>query len=364
MEENLQKLSENFRKLREEFQKISPSADRELLERFEKAKKYSIISRIGGTPLVRLDNLKKFLGLPENTFIWGKVEGLNPGGSVKDRPALFMLEWGIRKGYLTREKIVIDSTSGNTGIAYAMICSVLGIKLKLCIPSNASFERLKILTIFGAELVLTDPLEGSDGAMRECEKIYSENPDLYWKPDQYGNPANPLAHYLTTAPEIWKQTGGEIDFFVAGLGTGGTLMGAGAGLKELAKAHGKDVKVVCVEPEEPLHGLEGLRNSEYSVIPKIFDPNFPDMLIRVKSENAYEMSRLVAKCEGLFIGPSAGAALWASCKIAREFSNSSKNINIVVILPDSGDRYFSSRLWEVKEFAKVMKEIRWRMKGK
>jgi cysteine synthase B len=335
--------------------------DEELLRRFEEARRFSIISRIGNTPCIKLDRLKKILSLPENINIWGKVEGLNPGGSVKDRPALFMIEDGIRSGKLTSEKIVLDSTSGNTGIAYAMICAVLGIKLRLCIPSNASFERLKILTIFGAELILTDPLEGSDGAMAECMRIYEENPDLYFKPDQYSNLANPKAHYTTTSLEIWESLGGKVDFFVAGVGTGGTIMGAGKRLKELNPS----VKVVAVEPEEPVHGLEGLRNTKYSVIPKIFDVNFPDIYVRVKTEDAYRMCRMVALYEGLFIGPSAGAALKASEIIAREFaphrisSNSSHNISIVAILPDSGDRYFSSRLWEDKRFTELLSKIRW-----
>ncbi len=336
--------------------------DEELLKRFNHAKKFSIISKIGNTPLVKLDRLREILKIPDNINIFGKVEGLNPGGSVKDRPALSMIEEGIKQGELTREKIVLDSTSGNTGIAYAMICAVLGIKLKLCIPANASFERLKILKIFGAELVLTNPLEGSDGAMEECMKIYEKNPELYFKPNQYSNPANPLAHYRTTAPEIWRDTSGKVDFFVAGVGTGGTIMGGGKRLKEL----NPNLKVVAVEPEEPLHGLEGLRNTEYSVIPDIFDSSFPDIYIRVKTEDAYKMSRLVALCEGLFIGPSAGAALKACEIISKEYiekngKKDDESINIVAILPDSGDRYFSSRLWEDKKFTDFLSKLRkWR----
>ncbi len=331
--------------------------DEELIKRFDEAKKYSVISKIGNTPLIRLDRLRSYLGLPENITIWGKLEGFNPGGSVKDRPALFMIEDGIRKGKLTRDKIVLDSTSGNTGIAYAMICAVLGLKLKLCIPSNASFERLKILTIFGAELVLTNPLEGSDGAMNECAKIYEKNPDLYFKPDQYSNPANSLSHYKTTAPEIWEDTGGKVDFFVAGVGTGGTIMGAGKRLKEF----NPNIKVVAVEPEEPLHGLEGLRNTKFSIIPSIFDVNFPDMYLRVKTEDAFQMSRLVALIEGIFVGPSSGAVLKACEIIARKFVwNGTENCSIVAIFPDSGDRYFSSRLWEDKRFTDLISKIRWK----
>jgi len=332
--------------------------DEELFKELQLAKQTSIISKIGNTPLVKLDRLKRVINIPEHINIYGKVEGLNPGGSVKDRPALYMIEDGIKSGKLTRDKIVLDSTSGNTGIAYAMICAVLGLKLKLCIPANASFERLKILKIFGAELILTNPLEGSDGAMEECRRIYEKNPELYFKPNQYSNPANPKAHYETTAPEIWRDTGGKVDFFVAGVGTGGTLMGAGKRLKEL----NPNVKVVAVEPEEPLHGLEGLRNTEYSVIPDIFDLSFPDIYIRVKTEDAYQMARLVALCEGLFIGPSAGASLKACEIISKEYidknGKQNESINIVAILPDSGDRYFSSRLWEDRKFTELVSKLR------
>jgi cysteine synthase B len=331
--------------------------DHELLKILEEAKKYSIISKIGNTPLVKLVRLKEFLKIPKNVDIWAKVEGLNPGGSVKDRPAMFMIEEGIRSGKLTREKIVLDSTSGNTGIAYAMICAALGLRLRLCIPSNASFERLKILTILGAEIILTNPLEGSDGAMAECLKIYEKDPDKYFKPDQYSNPENPRAHYETTSMEIWRDTGGNIDFFVAGVGTGGTIMGVGKRLKSLKSS----IKIVAVEPEEPIHGIEGLRNTNYSVIPKIFDRNFPDLYIRVKTEEAYQTARITALCEGLFVGASSGASLKACEILAKEVANGIKDqINIVTILPDSGDRYFSSRMWEDKKFVELINKIRWK----
>ncbi len=327
-----------------------------LLEVFREVKKNSILSAIGNTPFIKLSKISEFLGLPKGVNIWGKLEGLNPGGSVKDRAALFMIEDGIISGKLTYDKIILDSTSGNTGIAYAMISAVLGIKVKLCVPANASFERLKILSILGAELVLTNPLEGSDGAMLECQRIFESDPDRYFKPDQYSNEANPRAHYYTTAVEIWRDSGGKVDFFVAGVGTGGTIMGAGKRLKEL----NPNIKIVAVEPEEPLHGLEGLRNTKYNFIPKIFDVNFPDIHIRVKTEDAYQMCRMLAVLEGLFVGPSSGAAIVACGIIAKKYlPDSKREYNIVAILPDSGDRYFSSRVWEDKKFAEIIASLRW-----
>ncbi|MCS7214178.1 MAG: cysteine synthase family protein [Candidatus Calescibacterium sp.] len=334
--------------------------DAELVEIFENAKKYSIISKIGNTPLIKLERIKKYLGIPDNISLWAKLEGFNPGGSVKDRPALCMIEHGIRSGELTRDKIILDSTSGNTGIAYAMIGAVLGIKVVLCIPANASFERLKILTIFGAELKLTNPLEGSDGAIIEAKKMYESNPSKYFKPDQYSNAANPLAHYLTTSLEIWKDTQGKIDFFVGGVGTGGVIMGNGKRLKEL----NKNIKIIAVEPEEPIHGLEGLRNTNFSFIPPIFDTKFPDSYIRVKTEDAYQMCRLLALKEGLFVGGSAGAVMKATEILIKELltdgSYPKKDYSIVMLFPDSGDRYFSSRLWEDKKFTEIITKIRWK----
>lgn len=340
--------------------RLGKTVDLELLKDLEEAKKNSIVSKIGNTPLVKLERIKKTLGIPENIVLWAKLEGFNPGGSVKDRPALYMIEDGIRTGELTREKILLDSTSGNTGIAYAMICSLLGIKVLLCIPANASFERLKILTIFGAELHLTNPLEGSDGAILQAKKIYESNPSKYFKPDQYSNKANPLSHYNTTSLEIWRDTNGEIDFFVAGVGTGGTIMGNGKRLRELKK----DIKVVAVEPEEPIHGLEGLRSTIYSFTPPIFDLKFPDMYVRVKTEDAYQMCKLLALKEGIFVGGSSGAVMKAAEILVKEHlvdsSYPKKNYSIVMLFPDSGDRYFSSRLWEDKKFAEIITKIRWK----
>lgn len=331
-----------------------------LLNTLEEAKKSSILSKIGNTPIVKLERIKSYIGIPRNITLWAKLEGFNPGGSVKDRPAFFMIEDGVKTGKLTRDKILIDSTSGNTGIAYAMICAVLGIKVILCIPANASFERLKILTIFGAELRLTNPLEGSDGAIIEARKIYESDPSKYFKPDQYSNQANPLSHYYTTSLEIWRDTGGNIDFFIGGVGTGGVIMGNGRRLREL----NKNVKIIAVEPEEPIHGLEGLRNTNYSYIPPIFDVSFPDMYIRVRTEDAYQMCRLLALKEGLFVGGSSGAVMKAAEIFVKNYlidgSYPRKDYNIVLLFPDSGDRYFSSRLWEDKKFADILSKIRWK----
>lgn len=313
--------------------------DKELVRRLRDAKRNSILSRIGNTPCVELDKIKDLLKIPKKIRLFAKIEGLNPGGSIKDRPALSMIDDAIENGMLTREKIVIDSTSGNTGIAYAMICSVLGIRLKLCIPANASKERLKILSAMGAEIIETDPLEGSDGAMETCKKIMENNADIYFKPDQYNNPQNPKAHQKT-AEEIWHQTKGNVDFLVAGVGTGGTIMGAGKTLKELKR----DITVVAVEPEDPFHGLEGLRNLETSVVPGIFDISFPDLYKKVKTEDAYAMVRNLSRQEGLFVGASSGAVMKAASDIIREHSSNVQSI--VMIFPDLGDRYFSTGLWE------------------
>ncbi len=297
--------------------------------------KGTILELIGNTPLYRV---RGFLQKETNSNIYAKLEKYNPGGSVKDRPALRMILEGIKSGQLTKSKTILESTSGNTGIALAMIGAVLGYRVKIYMPKNVSDERKKTLSAFGAEVVLTDPVESSDGAYRECILEYEKNSDKYFKPDQYNNPANPLSHYETTATEIIKQTDGKLTHFVAGIGTGGTLVGTGKKLKEYNPA----IEVIGIEPDSPFHGLEGLKHIESSIVPGILDKTFYDRVIHVKTEDAYNLVREIAKKEGILVGESSGAALWTCLKIAREVENAF----IVTVFPDGGSNYFSTRLWE------------------
>jgi cysteine synthase B len=266
-----------------------------------------------------------------------KAEFANPGGSVKDRAARGMIQAAIRSGELTPDKIILDSTSGNTGIAYAMLGTALGYKVKLVMPENSS-EKRRIIETFGAKVVLTDPLEGSDGAIIEAQKIRDADPKLYFMPDQYNNEQNWKAHYETTAMEIWEQTQGQVTHFVAGIGTSGTLMGTGRRLKEL----NPKIKVIAVEPATPLHGLEGLKHMASSIVPGIYDPSVHDEKVSVYTEDAYEMCCRLAREEGTLVGFSSGAALQGAFEVALGL----KEGLVVTIFPDSGDRYLRSRFWE------------------
>ena len=296
----------------------------------------SLLSHIGNTPLIKITKLKdKALN---GVQVYAKAEWFNPGGSVKDRPALRMIQIGEERGELTKDKIIMDSTSGNTGIAYALIGAVKGYKVRLVMPSNVSEERKRIVKAYGAEIIFTSPLEGSDGAIREARSIYKEEPRKYFMPDQYNNPANPEAHYETTGKEIIEQTKGSITHFVAGIGTGGTIMGTGRRLKEF----NSKIKVIAVEPATPLHGLEGLKHMESSIVPGIYKEEFLDGKIKVQTEDAYEMTLRLAKEEGLFVGYSSGAAMQGALEVARQI----KEGVIVTVFPDSGDKYLSTSLWE------------------
>ncbi len=297
--------------------------------------KGTILEMVGNTPLYKL---RGFFQKKTNSTIYAKLEKYNPGGSVKDRPALRMILEGIKSGQLAKSKVILESTSGNTGIALAMIGAVLGYRVKIYMPKNVSDERKKTLNAFGAEVVLTDPVESSDGAYRECILEYERNSEKYFKPDQYNNPANPLSHYETTAPEIIKQTDGKITHFIAGIGTGGTLVGTGKRLKE----YDPSIEIIGVEPDSPFHGLEGLKHIESSIVPGILDKTSYDRVIHVKTEDAYNLVREVARKEGILVGESSGAALWACLKVAREI----KDAHIVTVFPDGGSNYFSTRLWE------------------
>jgi cysteine synthase B len=262
---------------------------------------------------------------------------MNPGGSVKDRAALAMIRDGERTGRLAPGKTILDATSGNTGIAYAMFGAQRGYAVKLCLPSNANDERKRILRAFGADLVLTDPGEGSDGAIRVAREIYAADPDSYFYPDQYNNPCNWLAHYEGTGVEIWNQTGGRITHFLAALGTTGTFVGAGRRLKELSPA----IRLVSLEPDGPFHGLEGMKHLETAIVPGIFDPDLADEQMDVSTEDAHAMARRLAREEGVFVGISAAAAVAASLDLARRVRDGV----IVTVLCDGGLRYLSEEFW-------------------
>jgi cysteine synthase B len=296
----------------------------------------SIVDLVGRTPLVRLRRFEQ--EVPDGVELYAKAEWKNPGGSVKDRAALAMVLDGERTGALTPGRTILDATSGNTGIAYAMIGAARGYGVKLCIPENVTPERKRILRAYGAELVFTDPLEGSDGAIREVRRLYASDPDGYFYPDQYSNPANWRAHYDTTAPEILAQTGGRITHFVAGLGTSGTFVGTGRRLREQKPS----VQLVSVQPDTALHGLEGLKHMESAIVPAIYDATLADVDMRVGTEESYEITRRLAVEEGLLVGISSGAALAAALRVARTADAGV----VVVIFCDGGEKYLSERFWE------------------
>jgi cysteine synthase B len=294
----------------------------------------SIVDLIGNTPLIRLSS---FEGGLRNVELYAKAEWRNPGGSVKDRAASRMIAEGERSGALTRDKILLDATSGNTGIAYAMIGAAHGFRVRLCVPGNVTPERKRILKAFGAEVVFTDPMEGSDGAIIRAKKMYAENPELYFYPDQYNNPGNWRAHYDTTGPELLEQTQGRITHFVAGLGTSGTFMGTGRRLREDKPS----VKLSSVQPDSPLHGLEGLKHMATAIVPGIYDAGLADEDLEVSTEDAFRYTRQLAK-EGLFVGISSGANLAGALDVARR----TENAVVVVIFCDGGEKYLSERFWD------------------
>ena len=294
----------------------------------------SILELIGNTPLIRLSAFEEGL---RNVEIWAKAEWRNPGGSVKDRPAARMILDGERSGALTHEKILLDATSGNTGIAYAMIGAARGYRVRLCVPANVTPERKRILRAFGAEVVFTDAMEGSDGAILRAKAMYAADPDLYFYPDQYNNPGNWRSHYDTTGPEIIEQTEGRLTHFVAGLGTGGTFVGIGRRLREFEPS----IRLISVQPDSPLHGLEGLKHMATAIVPGIYDAGLADEDIGVSTEEAYELTRRLARA-GLFVGISSGANLAGALRVARQVSDA----RIVVVFCDGGEKYLSERVWD------------------
>ncbi|MBV9499537.1 MAG: cysteine synthase family protein [Acidobacteriaceae bacterium] len=295
----------------------------------------NLLDRIGNTPLLEIP-----LARQGEVRVFAKAEFFNPGGSVKDRPALNMIREGERRGTLRPGKILLDSTSGNTGIAYAMICAAKGYAVKLCLPANASRERKQILRAYGAELVLTDAGEGSDGAFRVCHRIYEADPESYFYPDQYSNPANWQAHYATTGPEIIEQTAGRITHFVAALGTTGTF----TGVTRRLRAEFPQVRCISVQPAWPLHGLEGTKHMPSSIKPDIYDPDLADENLWIETEEAYAMARQLAR-EGLLVGVSAAANVLAATRVAERLSNEKQAGLVVTILCDGGQKYLSEHFW-------------------
>ena len=289
---------------------------------------------VGNTPLLRVRLFDRDFPRVE---VYAKAEWFNPGGSVKDRAALAMIEDGEKRGALTHDKTIIDSTSGNTGIAYALIGSAKGYRVQLVMPGNVTAERKSLVTAYGAQIVYSDAGEGSDGAIRMVRDIVASDPQRYFYPDQYSNPANPRAHYEGTAVEILEQTSGRITHFVAGVGTTGTFVGTSRRLKE----HAASIKTIAVEPDDSFHGLEGLKHLPTAIVPQIWDPSLADEVWGCPTEPAYDLARAVARSEGLLVGHSSGAALWA----VRRLAGTIQEGVVVTVFPDSGDRYISTGLY-------------------
>ena len=295
-----------------------------------------LLDSVGRTPLLELPTISSSV---PGLRLFAKAEHLNPGGSVKDRPARAMILDGIARGLLTEGKTIIEATSGNTGIADAMIGRALGYRVSICIPANASEERRGTRAAYGAQLIMTDPLEGTDGAIRKVRSLAAERPDLYFYPDQYSNAANWRAHLETTGPEIWEQTDGRLTHFVAGLGTSGTFVGVTRFLRE----KNPSIRCISVEPDAPLHGLEGMKHMASAMVPAIYDASLADARREVATEDAYTMCRRLARDEGVLVGPSAGANVTAALAVARELDGAPATI--VTVLCDGGGRYLSREIW-------------------
>jgi cysteine synthase B len=299
----------------------------------------SVIDAVGNTPLVRLRRAASHV--PE-VEVWCKLEFANPGGSVKDRPALRMITDALADGRLTRDKILVDSTSGNTGVAYSLYGAALGVRVRLVMPSNVSKARKDIARSFGTEIVYSDPMEGSDGAIRVARELVAKDPDAFFYPDQYSNRSNWMAHYDGTGREIVEALGDRLTHFVAGLGTTGTMMGSTRRIKETHP----QVTCVAVQPADALHGLEGLKHLESSLVPPIYDASVPDRTLRVTTEDGWDMADKLAREEGLHVGHSSGANVFAALTVAAELQRSGRSGCVVAIVADRGDRYFAPMKWE------------------
>jgi len=293
------------------------------------------MSGIGNTPLLRLERIGE---LPRGVELYAKAEHLNPSGSVKDRAASAIIRDAAKSGALDAGKTILDATSGNTGIAYAMIAAARGLRVTLCLPASSNIERKRMLKIYGAELIETDPLQGTDGAQRRARELAAEEPDKYFYADQYNNPNNWRAHYETTGPEIWEQTDGRVTHFLAGLGTSGTFVGTVRRLRELNPA----IKAIAMQPDSPWHGLDGLKHLSTAIVPGIYDPELINETVTVRTEDAQKMTVRLAREEGLFVGVSSGANVLAALRLAREVPDGSV---VVTVLCDGGERYLSEDIW-------------------
>jgi len=301
-----------------------------------------ITSLIGNTPLVRLGSLERDL---HGIELWAKCEFTNPAGSVKDRPALRIIQDALARGDLAGKRL-IDSTSGNTGIAYSMVGAALGIPISLVMPENVSEPRKQVTRAFGTELIYSDPMEGSDGAIVLARELFERYPDRYYYPNQYANPSNPLAHYHGTAIEIWQQTQARVTHFVTGIGTSGTVIGTSRRLHELGRAAGRDVRCVAMQPDDGMHGLEGLKHLPSSLVPAIYDPSVLDDTIWMPTDEGWDMAERLAADEGLFVGHSSGANVAAAVRVGAELAAAGERGVVVTILCDRGDRYFTPLEWE------------------
>lgn len=302
---------------------------------------------IGNTPLVPLHRFGSDIGLPETVELWLKTEWVNPGGSIKDRAALAIIESALAAGELGQGQVLLDATSGNTGIAYALLGAALDIPVQLVVPGSASRERLQTLAAYGAEVILSDPYDGSDGAIRQVRERWGSAPDRYFYADQYNNPANPAAHFAGTGPEVWRQTGGRMTHFIAALGTTGTLVGSGRYLKRQRP----DISLIGVQPAEAFHGIEGLKHLPTAITPGIYDPSVPDVHIGIETEEAFEFARRLARSEGLFAGSSTGANLAAAARVGGALAERDEAGVLVVVGCDGGARYLTTGLWDVPEAA-------------
>ncbi|MFA6461158.1 MAG: cysteine synthase A [Candidatus Woesearchaeota archaeon] len=294
----------------------------------------NILQTIGNTPLVKINHLNP----NSKVNLLAKLEGFNPAGSIKDRIALKMIEMAEAEGKLTKEKVIIEPTSGNTGIGLAMIGAVKGYKVEIVMSQAVSVERRKMIQAFGAKVILTDPTQGTDGAIRKARELVKQYPEKYFMPDQFSNENNKLAHYRSTAEEIWRQTNGKIDYFVSAIGTSGTIMGIGKALKE----NNPKIKIVSAHPVKG-HYIQGLKNMEEALVPALYDPSQIDQTVMVESEDAFHLAREIVKKEGIFVGMSSGAALYAALEIAKKIDSGT----IVVVFPDRGEKYLSTQLFEV-----------------
>ncbi|MDQ6694015.1 MAG: cysteine synthase family protein [Chloroflexota bacterium] len=300
-----------------------------------------ITAQIGNTPLLRLTNLPRTYGINPNVELYAKAEWLNPSGSVKDRAALYMIRDGRQRRLLVPGKTILDASSGNTGISLAMIGAALGYKVEICLPVTASPERKRLLDLYGATIVETPAVMGTDGAIIEARRRYTSSPERYFYPDQYNNPANWQAHFNGTGPEIWQQTGGRVTHFVAVVGTAGTFTGASRRLKQ----YNPDIQVVEVQPDSAFHGLEGMKHMASALVPGIYDPDLADMHLDVGTEDAQAMTRILARQEGALTGPSGGAAVSAAIRVAQSLREGV----VVTVLPDGGSRYLGDSFWDEKD---------------